>query len=66
MRASYGLSDFFNALSAWQKHEKEYLSALENARQPKPDPVMLENYQRIWIEGYLEARSDYAESKSAS
>jgi hypothetical protein len=63
MRNAYALNAFFEALSAWERHREEYLAALENARQPKPPSEVLENYRNVWVEGYLEARTDYAESK---
>ena len=65
MRNTYALIDFYEALGAWRKHEQQYLASLEAARQPRPPQDVLENYMRIWVEGYLESRANYAEANKS-
>jgi hypothetical protein len=64
MRNEYSLAHIFTAIGAWERHKLEYLVALETAHAPSPSAKELQNYQRLFLEGYLESLSDAQENQN--
>jgi len=65
MRDNYGLVAFYKALSAWEEHEKEWLSRIKEARQPMPSKSARESYRNVFIEGWLECYAENQEREAA-
>jgi hypothetical protein len=58
MKEAYSFSHFLDALAAWDAHLARYIASLEKANAPIPSPDQLTSYRSVWVEGFLEARTE--------
>lgn len=58
MRDSYAVPTILAAIDAWERHKTQWLAALDLTHAQKPSDEAIRNYRNIWLEGYMESRSE--------